>query len=48
MKNDAPIQFCNDNNLRYRFVLDEYVDNFILELLNERDSQSTSNVVGIG
>ncbi len=47
-KNDAAIQFCNDNNLRYRFVLDEYVDNFILELLNERDSQSTSNVVGIG
>lgn len=47
-KNNAAKQFCNDNDLRYRFVLGEYVDNFILKLLNERDSQSTSNVVGIG
>lgn len=47
-KNDAANKFCNDNNLRYRFVLDEYVDDFILELLNERDSQTVGNATEIG
>lgn len=47
-KNNAASKFCNENNLIYQFVFGEDIDNFILALLNERDSQSIGNAIGIG
>ena len=40
-------KFCKTNGLRYRFVLDEYIDDFILTLLSKWDSQSNGNALGI-
>lgn len=34
-KNKAAEKFCKANGLRYRFVLDEYIDDFILTLLSK-------------
>lgn len=47
-KNNAALNFCKENNLIFKFIFAEEIDNFILSLLNERDSQSESNVSGIG
>lgn len=37
-KNNAAIQFANSNNMKFKFVLDSELNDFILSLLNERDS----------
>lgn len=47
-KNDAASNFCKKNNLKFKFIFTEDIDNFILSLLNERDSQLESNVSRIG